>query len=235
MKNVSKILLTSVAVVAMLSSCKRYSEPWEYNETIVTEFIPLRNFDGVLVGNGIDVHITKGSFDIQATGYQSDIDNLEAFVKNGNLEIKYRSNRRHKGLELHISMPNISFADFTGGVAASVEGFKNNHICINASGGSDVLVDADAKDWEISLNGGSVIDVLGNGNNLYIDASGGSKLKGSNFYVKNAEVDLSGASQIYANISYELYGTASGASYIRYRGNPMVDVLLSGASSIRRE
>jgi hypothetical protein len=71
---------------------------------------------------------------------------------------------------------------------------------------------------------------------LEIEASGASQLEAGHLQVTNARVGLSGASQATVAVSQDLSATVSGASQLRYVGEPTFarrDV--SGASRIMKD
>jgi hypothetical protein len=235
MKTLAKNLLVMVAIMGTLASCRMYDSPWEYDAVIVEEQIPLSDFDGLLIGNGMRVEIKKGPYSIMARGDQNDIADLLAKVDKGDLSIKYNNNRRRYEMYLYISMPDLSYATFSGGAKATINGFNNKHLCIEASGGSDVYVDSDATIFDVASSGGATLEIYGRGSKLFAEVSGGAQLWARQLYVDHADIDLSGGSRARINAAYDIFGEASGASSIKYVGNPKVDVLLSGGSTLARD
>ncbi len=236
MNKLFKISLMMVAIVTMLSSCRRvYDEPWEYPAVVIEERIPLRGFDGIALGQGMRIHISKGPYQIIAKGDQNDVADLEAAIDSDNmLQIRYVKNRRRYAMDLYVTMPSASYFEFSGGAWAEINGFNSPHLCIAATGGADVLVNADADIWDLLLANGATMDIYGRGNKLILDASGGSRLLGRDLYINHADIDLSGASDMVANVRTNIWGNASGASSVKYYGNPYVDVVLSGSSWLKR-
>jgi len=75
----------------------------------------------------------------------------------------------------------------------------------------------------------------GLGDYLHADISGASLLSAFDFPVRAADLNLSGASNARVTVSDHLKVTASGASSVLYRGNPVVDKTVSGESSVHSD
>jgi hypothetical protein len=85
----------------------------------------------------------------------------------------------------------------------------------------------------LETSGGSRATATGNGNDISIDASGGSISDLSSFPVFNANIEASGASQVTVNASGTINVDASGASQVYYLGNPTLGKIdTSGASQV---
>jgi hypothetical protein len=85
----------------------------------------------------------------------------------------------------------------------------------------------------LDLSGGSRASVSGSGEDIAIDASGGSGADLASFTVVNANVDASGGSQVTVNVSGTLNVDASGGSQVSYLGNPTLGVIdTSGGAQV---
>jgi hypothetical protein len=60
-------------------------------------------------------------------------------------------------------------------------------------------------------------------------------VKAFDYLVKEALIDISGASEGKVAVTDELKVTAGGASSVLYRGNPSVTSNVSGASSVQKD
>jgi hypothetical protein len=72
----------------------------------------------------------------------------------------------------------------------------------------------------LEVSGGSVVTVSGTGDEISIDASGGSDANLTSFSVVNANIGASGGSQVTINASGILNVDASGNSHVYYLGSP---------------
>jgi hypothetical protein len=86
----------------------------------------------------------------------------------------------------------------------------------------------------LDLSGGSRVAVSGSGEDISIDASGGSGADLAAFTVVNANVDASGGSQVTVNASGTLNIDASGGSQVYYLGDPTLGVIdTSGGAQVQ--
>ncbi len=235
----TKILILVISTTLFLSSCRFGLEdpyPIGQSNNIVKEKIPLVNFERLEVSNALNIYVTKGSnFSIIAEGDSYDLADLEAFVSNKKLVIKYKNfiKRRYE-MNLYITMPHLTEANFSGASIAEISNFNENYLAIRARGASDIFVDSDATNWDIELSGASILEIYGRGRNLDLNASGSSDFYASKLFIDNIDLNISGASKTWLFAYNEIIGSASGASEVIYSGNPLVDIRLSGASNVSR-
>lgn len=86
----------------------------------------------------------------------------------------------------------------------------------------------------LELSGGSRVTASGSGEDIAIDASGGSGVDLAAFTLANANIDASGGSQVTVNVSGTLNVDASGGSQVSYLGNPTLGVIdTSGGAQVR--
>ena len=138
-------------------------------------------------------------------------------------------------MDIDITMPDLLEVDINGNANADIRGFNEKYIGVFGSGNSDIYIDADADIFDIVTSGNADIKTVGNGNDLYLNMTGSSDVNSRNLRVRQADVILSGTADAVVNASNLIYGEASGASCIKYKNNPKIDVLLSGSSIIRRD
>jgi Tfp pilus assembly protein PilV len=153
-----------------------------------------------------------------------------------------------------IHLPDLERLELSGASRADVSDFTGSHtLDIEISGASQMDI-SDVSSGEVSLevsgaskvngsfimtdaifelSGASSISLEGSADDIYLNLSGASRASLSDFKVANAEVDLSGASNATVNASGLLSGGLSGASKLKYVGNPTLgEVSTSGGSSI---
>jgi hypothetical protein len=85
----------------------------------------------------------------------------------------------------------------------------------------------------LEVSGGTDATVSGTGDDISVDASGGSDADLASFEVVNANVDASGGSDVTINASGTLNVDASGGSQVYYLGSPtMGQIETSGGSDV---
>jgi len=86
----------------------------------------------------------------------------------------------------------------------------------------------------LDLSGGSRVTASGSGEDIVIDASGGSGADLASFTVVNANIDASGGSQVTVDVTGTLNVDASGGSQVSYSGNPTLGMIdTSGGAQVR--
>ncbi|WP_460472401.1 head GIN domain-containing protein [Emticicia fontis] len=236
-----KLRLSSLLVIILLvfsvSSCELIQQGVEPRNPEDKTF-NLRNFDKLEMGNAFQITVKKGAdFKIIAKGDRRDIDDLIVKVTSGELKIYYSKWRiRRYRMEIGIEMPNVKEIDFSGATTSYLQGFNNlDELEIDLSGASKATLSANARFYKVDLSGASELDLEGMGKEMSVDLSGASKLNAFDTVVDKATLDVSGASSGRVNVNETLNIRASGASKVRYRGNPHVSSNLSGSSNVEKD
>ena len=207
---------------------------------VATRDLDLTNFDQLAMGSAFSIRVKQGTnFSIKATGELNDLDDLDASVsRSGVLEIKYRNSWRKSRdrMDIDIIMPSLRGVDFSGASVSTVEGFENERtLDYRLSGASKSTFVGSAERLSIDLSGASELVLNGRSGLVIGEISGASQLYAFDFPVNEADLDLSGASRARVKVAKFLKVDASGASNVRYLGDPTVEQRLSGSSSVARE
>ncbi len=220
-----------------LQSCDSIDEDLE-PRGIGTHVFDMDNFDHLEMGNAFQVNVKAGNFFlISATGELNDLDDLEIFVEDKELIVRYKEpwrNRRRK-MTIDITMPALSGVDFSGAVQANISGFENaREIDFELSGASKCDFAGSVKTIELDLSGASHLHLIGSGQFIDGELSGASEINGFDYQSEESDIKLSGASQGKLSVTRYLKVDVSGASSLRYKGNPDVNKKVSGGSSVKK-
>jgi hypothetical protein len=121
----------------------------------------------------------------------------------------------------------------SGAARTTVSGVREDEFQLELSGASTCDLSGDADRMDATLGGASRATISGAARQLTVECSGASQLDAKRLAVEEASVELSGASTGFVNASKALTAEASGASSLRYRGQPTdVTKQASGASTI---
>ena len=159
-------------------------------------------------------------------------------------------------LKLAVTLPELRAVDLSGASEGRVQGFASDapleivlsgasnleladvragRTTVDASGASRLTGRLQAGGASFDLSGASKAVLAGAGGAVNIDASGASDVALGAFVVTAARAGHSGASHATVNVSGRLDVDLSGASGLRYIGQPrMGDIKTTGASSIER-
>lgn len=204
---------------------------------IVTREEDFSDFDEIRASYSFDVEINQGE------DYRVVIridDNLEQYldvgVSGGRLRLGMESGRNYSNatLEATVTMPELTEVDLSGASDARVAGFQSRRpFNAGLSGSSTLRGEIESGDIRLDLSGSSDVNLTGSGDNLDVDASGSSEIDLADYPVENADLNLSGSSDVTVNVSGRLDVNASGASNVYYVGNPSLGTIdTSGSSSV---
>ena len=240
-KNVflSKSAVLLVLIVQVFSSCT-FAGPMGVKGSgkAISEERQISSFRGLDVSGGFEVILTQGQK--QSLVLEAD-DNLMreiiTEVRGGELNIYVRGSVSPvTKMKAYLTFVQLEDIDISGAVKLfSEQKLSFDRLSIDGSGASKIDFSADMQSLKGDFSGASTITLSGNLNDLSIECSGASKLYLSDLLASTAKLELSGASYAEVNVSEKLRVDASGASYVRYKGDPKdVSFDNSGASKVRK-
>lgn len=186
---------------------------------VVTESRNISGFTGIDAGGVFQIEVTaQKDFAVEIEADDNLLQYIKTEVDGGTLEISTEKKLSTKNpIRIRISAPDIEKIEASGASMIALDGLKNEGLTIDSSGASKITV-------------------RGETNKLLIDTSGASQIDAENLTAENANVDASGASHISLFVTNTLRTDASGASSIKYAGNPKdVEKKSSGASSVTQK
>lgn len=229
------------ASVFMLVACSFSPEGRSaQDDNRITKNYDLKGFDRLDLGSAFEIFVTKGSHSVKVEGRSQDIKDLEADVVGGKLRVRYKDsigwNRNRKRVTITISMPTLKGLDLSGATTSKVSGFNDlGNLDLDISGASKSDIQVKAQKVIMDVSGASTVMLTGTANRIEGEISGATTIRAYDFPVKDAFLDVSGASSIRVSVSGKLEVEASGASSVRYRGTASVRSNTSGASSVKSE
>lgn len=241
MKTIIKILGLSLITLFFIqtTSASKPSFGWiKGSGKVISETRNVSGFHGIDVGGAFEVILIKSNQ--EKIVLEAD-DNLMPYIRTkvfgGILEIDNEKDFRNPTeLKVSIYYKNLDRFDISG--AASVRGediINAQSIELDASGASEIQLKFNTENFEGDMSGASRLDLSGNAKNVKIEASGASSFQALEFETINCEIDASGAAVVRIWTVGKLSLEASGASSVRYKGNPSIDIIsISGASSVRK-
>lgn len=210
------------------------------NGTIITQSRNTSGFTAVEVGNAIDVYLKQdSSFSVKVVTDE----NLQRYIlteKEGQtLRIREEDNINTDAtgkIKVYVSAPVFSELEASGASGIRSENLlqSTGSLRISVSGASDAKLELKAPVIDVGMSGASTIQLKGQTRDLRVRGSGASRARCFELLSENADVDINGASNADVFASVSLKGEASGASDIRYKGNPTVTSNTSGAGSIKK-
>ncbi|HUN01699.1 MAG TPA: head GIN domain-containing protein [Niabella sp.] len=199
------------------------------------------SFSAISVSGAIDLYLSQSDEEVVVVSaaeakYR---DRIVTEVMNGELKIYYNNkglqwSTGSKKLKAYVSFKAIQGLTASGASDIYVNGVvKADALRINISGSSDFKGAVDVDHLSLEQSGSSRIS--GRAQNVKIEVSGASDVKGYDLVAGYCEASASGASDIQITVTKELTASASGASDIYYKGQGITrNIKSSGASSVVR-
>jgi RNA polymerase sigma factor (sigma-70 family) len=205
-----------------------------------TRELKLSDFTAVDVGNVFQVEITRAtSFRVTITADDNVLPYVKATKDGAALKIGLdgaRRNFQNVTLKAVVTMPALEGVSVSGAGKVTIGGFKSEKDCkLRASGASSLKGDLQAGTADVGATGASHISLKGSAREARLSGEGASHLALAEFTVGKADVVLTGASHANVQVKDALDYDLSGASHLRYGGEPKVGKKrATGASSVGR-
>jgi hypothetical protein len=128
-------------------------------------------------------------------------------------------------------------ARLTGACRLEVRNMAAANMRISVVGASKLTGDIKVSGGtQFDLTGASSVELAGSTGDLNLNAAGACHSELERFAVQSADIKLQGASTAAVNISGKMNASLSGASNLRWVGNPVMgDIRTSGASTLRKK
>jgi len=231
-----KIILICLTIISLKSFCQ---------ETIINDKnAEVRNvgtFSAIKVSGAIDVYLSQGNSDAVAVSASEEKyrDKIKTEVTNGTLRIyfdgdKFSWNIGNKKLKAYVSFKEIHSLEATGASTFKINGtISGTDLDVKLTGASNLTGDVKFAKLVADINGASQVRISGRVDNIDINASGASDVKGYDLTTDDCSVKATGASDIRITVNKEISVNATGASSIFYRGDAvMTNVHTTGASTV---
>lgn len=162
------------------------------------------------------------------------LDRLRVEVDGDTISIDLDGRVRDATLRANMGLIRLRRLAVSRASQVRVEGLVTDDLTIEASGASEVEVGSvELDELFLNVSGASQVSIEGTAGHLRTDVSGASRIALFGVEADEAEADVSGASEAELTVLDRLEARASGASSVRYRGDP--DRVISdesGASSV---
>jgi hypothetical protein len=211
------VALCSTACVLPLEINIEDDDAVEGTGVVVTQTWKVSGFDAVEILGVGDVTITKGGREgLTITGEENILDLIDVKVDYGSLYVAPRS-----GVNLQ---PNHDLImDITVRELRRVEG--------SGAVGLTVFLGWEER-LEVEVSGACTVKVHGSVDVLDLTASGATRFRGRELIARVANLVVSGVAGAVVHATERLNATASGVAWIRYLGNPVLDLDTSGLATV---
>jgi hypothetical protein len=198
----------------------------------------ISGFTELEVSGAFEIVLTQGnteSLTIEAD--ENIMGNIKTRITGNTLEIYTKGTiRNYRVMRVYITFKQLESIDLSGAVKVTADqSLQFDRLDLDISGACIIEFDMEADRLDLDLSGASKLYLNGYANYMDADCSGSSKLMLSGLKTKRISFESSGASTAEFWVTESLDVESSGASNVRYKGNPAtVNVENSGASSVKK-
>jgi hypothetical protein len=247
-----KIIIISITAIVLLSSCQKHTRIHPCG-SLVSHTFTNPNITGIsLFDMSGDLYIYISEEAEEDTLIISVDRNVYPFIRKGFSGAGTSSEKTNYTINLHYSnvtfmarKPNLTISlivrdlnhiGLSGASFANIDGtLVSGDLKIHLSGASTLRGHIDANKISAELSGASRMDLSGYCETFNLTLSGASKTFGYGMVCNDLTANFSGASRAELTVLETISATLSGASSLRYDGNPRIlRNNLSGASSLQR-
>lgn len=179
-------------------------------------------FDKIQIGGAQNAHLKNGSaYSVVIETHANIIDDVVLVIQNGTLSINMKNISKYDVMEFYITAPEFSGIGVSGASELnSLDTLRGEHLQIDASGASDVLLNVNYKNITSKVSGASELVLRGKTISHVVDASGASEMNAKGLSSESTVVEASGASECFVEAKSSLTYEVSGASEVKYVSKP---------------
>lgn len=237
MKTKSFVLIIAIlcsSLLAISGPAKRIKG----SGNVIKETRQLDSFHAIDVGGAFEIELIKSND--EKIIIETD-DNIMPYIKTsvsgGELDIDNTEDINNPTeLKLTIYYKNLDELEISGAASLySSDVLKASNFEMDCSGASEITLKLDIGSLEGDFSGASKLELEGQVKSAELDLSGASVLRAYGLEISDLELDASGAATVKVLVLDRLNIEASGASSVRYKGDPSIELSgISGASSVRK-
>jgi hypothetical protein len=230
------ILFIAAISLTALSSCRFGCVKGSGHQ--VTETHKMGDFTQIDISGGFKVNLKQDSSMVVSINAD---DNLMKYIRTSvdgdRLRIETRRNLCGSGeMVINIGVKNLEKIKTSGAIDLTSDGkLVTKDLSLDLNGGSKVNMELDAANVNTEGSGASEINLKGQATSHKVHLTGSGKIYAFDFVVGSYDIETTGASECEINVLHDLNVNTTGASEIKYRGNPTnVNSHKTGASTLTK-
>ena len=233
MKKISVVLIVTISLFAF--SCRKLTG----EGPVVSETRAVTNFSGIDQRVGASVYYSQApDHKVQVSGQRNILDNLETYVSNNKLVIKFRDGlqvRSHEGIRVEVSAPQVTSLRLSGsGNFMSVVLLTPASLEVTISGSGDMsIAELTTAYLEATISGsGNITVAKGAAAEEKLKISGSGNLNLEQVHAASVTANTSGSGTTKVTATQSLNVTISGSGNVYYKGLPQVNASISGSGKV---
>jgi hypothetical protein len=238
MKRLQFIAATILSVIAVgsFSSCMLHCVHGSGHQ--VSEDRKVGQFSRIDISGAYKVILKQdSSYSLKITTDDNLLQYIKTDVDGDKLRIHSHKNFCNSGeMVVYIGVKNLDEMRASGGVEIESDGtVHTKDIEFGLSGATKVTMDLNAANVHVSGSGTTELNLKGQATSLNVDMSGVGHVYAFDFIVGSCDLSTTGAGHCEVNVLNSLHVHSTGASEVKYKGNPSdVSSDKTGASSIEK-
>jgi hypothetical protein len=229
-------LLISAISLCLLSSCRFSCIKGSGHQ--VTENRKVADFTRIDISGGYKVSLRQdSSLNLSVHADDNLMKYIRIEVDAGKLRIFSRKNLCSSGeITVSVGVKSLEGIKTSGAIDLESDGkLVTKDLSLRLNGASKVTMDLNADNVTTEGSGSTEINLKGQAASHRIELSGSGKIHALDFVVDSYDIQTTGASECQINVLHNLNVNTTGASDIKYRGNPTnVNSHKTGASSLTK-
>lgn len=216
------IILTAIFISVLLGSCILTGSV-EGNGKVVEQVRDLGEFDKISVTRGMNVFISQGSSTkVVVRADENLLDIIETTVEGGTLKVSCsRGIRKAESNKVFVTVPDLELLKTTAGSNVfSEDTLKFKALDIKSTAGSNVKLDVDAAEINVSAVAGSNIYLNGMAKSINLKANSGSNIKAGDLLSENCTAKASSGANVWIKVQKSLNASVSSGGNLWYSGEP---------------
>ncbi|MBA3649671.1 MAG: DUF2807 domain-containing protein [Chitinophagales bacterium] len=246
-------LILLLLIASLISSCDKVVI--NGSGAVITESRNVTGYSYVSLGIDAVLYITQGSlYDLKIEAQQNILNEIETNVTGDQLSINtHQCIKDYSPIRIYVTVPDIKGMKVTGtgslystsiiksesmsitltgtGFISTQDSIITNNLDINLSGSGEINFIGKATSTDASISGSGNITLSGESLSSDLSISGSGNIYAYDFPVDKCNVKITGSGNAEVNVFSSLTGSIIGSGNIFYKGNPFVDVSISGSGN----
>ncbi len=236
MKN-NKISLLLLALILLfgLNACRHRCIKGSGNQK--TDNRKVEAFKKISVSGAYKVVLKQdSSYALQITADNNLIPYIKTEVSGGLLHIYNKKSLCSSGqMVINVGVGHLEEIKSSGGVEITGDGkLTTGDLRLDLSGAAKLTLNLNAAHVTTEGSGAVELNLSGQATSHDIDLTGSGDIKALDFIVSDCSIQTSGVGHLEVNVLKSLNINSTGASEVRYKGNPSLTQTKAGVSSVEK-
>lgn len=234
--HLNALLFITAISLTILSSCRFGCIKGSGHQ--ISETHQMGDFTQIDISGGFKVNLKQdSSLAITVNADDNLMKYIHTSISGDRLRIYSKINLCSSGeIVINIGVKNLDRIKTSGAVNVNSDGkLTTKDLSIDLNGASKINMDINAANVTTEGSGSAEINLKGQASSHRISLSGSGKIYAFDFVVGSYDIETTGASECEINVLHDLTVNTTGASDIKYRGNPSnINSHKTGASTLTK-